>query len=199
MDRLDLYKEMYKREIERRTELSNDLNIPIGLITVLVSAAVFFLTSYEFKNHNFLTIFFAIALLCGFYFLANSIRYLIFSYNIFTGHEGYKYTPFAEDLEIYYQNLLTYGVGVGKTPSQAATDADTDFENYIRENYKRNATDNTTINDNRSTSLFKCKDNMARSLICLLIAAVPFTINYFSKGEKIEKIQIVNKDSVLCK
>ena len=56
MDKLELYKSFYDRENLRRETLNNSVSVPVGILTGLIAAIVFLITSFNYKSNLILII-----------------------------------------------------------------------------------------------------------------------------------------------
>ncbi len=193
MNRLDIYKEFYQKEFERKNELGNSLTIPIGIISVLATGIYFYLSTFDFNTNRILTDIFILLLLAGTFYLLRSIYYLLRAYLVLQKKETpYAYLAFPESLEDYFQRFKLHYIGTGLSEKQAEQKSHLKLKEYLTERYCKTTTENMKINDERSANLFLCKKQILFSLGILLASFIPFVFNYFIKSEKNQKIEVVS-------
>jgi hypothetical protein len=79
MNRFDLYKELYYKEIEQRESIANSLTLPIGIITAQVAWLYYFYNNIAFNGRNF-QICATIILIVTFLLILCTIAVLILSF-----------------------------------------------------------------------------------------------------------------------
>lgn len=210
MNRLEIYKEIYQKEIERRGELNNDVSIPIGIISILATGYFFYISNFDFKLydnlllHKLNTLFFVILLTIGVIILLKSIYFLLKSYTLFRKKNIYYYLASPNEIEKYYCDYEKYFIDTGSLSDEAKLKANDELEKYFILAYNRTSMNNTSINDERATYLHNSKRYIVYSLIILLIAFLPYMINNFTKDDKINKIEVqkeikIVSDSLIMK
>jgi len=193
---LETYKEIYQKEIERRAGLNNDLSIPIALISFLSTGAFFYLSNYNFSDNKALAVIFISLISCGGGFLLFSIVYLLQSYLLLTKKGTYDYLAFPNEIDDYFKKVKDYYIGLGQKEADAIQNSIIALEEYFLAAYIRTSSKNMSINDRRAADLFRCKRQILYSAIALIIAFVPYLYNFYTKQEKIPKVQIVNNAPV---
>lgn len=100
-----------------------------------------------------------------------------------------KYVDKFEDINTYYNNLKNYHAQ-NQTPNQLQSD----FEDFLGENFMIAVTNNVFQNQTKTAYLHKAKVNLVRSIIVIGLAAVFFGCNYYEKdnSEPVHKVQIMN-------
>ncbi len=133
---------------------------------------------------------------CG---LFGQINILLTSFlPILTEEVEYDFLAYPNEIEKYFQDYKKYWLDLGHTEDESSKKAGEELEKYFAAAYIRTATKNMSINDVRSTNLYKCKKQILFSLITLLLAFLPYIYDNFTKKEKIPKIEISNKLSLDC-
>lgn len=126
MDRFEFYKEQYYKELDRKNEITNSLNMPIGILTVFVATLFYLLASFKYSNSNILFYIFIIFTLFVVVFLIVSVYHLIKALSNL--HNGYLYAYLndTDDLEEYRVNLMQYYSSIGSEDI-----SEKEFEEYI--------------------------------------------------------------------
>jgi hypothetical protein len=179
----ELYKEHYFFEINRKHELTKELNIPIGVLTILGGAIIYFFNEIPriVGLARFVLVIFLIASLV---FFLLTIYFLIRSYYGYT----YRYLPTSEELRDYRERLEQYY----QTESHNLAGIDAEMESYIRAAYARCAHKNTINNDSKSGYLYKANGFLILTLICGLLCTVPYLWAKTNQPERVEKVNVVN-------
>jgi len=164
MNKLDLYKQFYFKELSVKTELNNAVNLPIAVLTGVVSLHLF-IYSRE-MNIVCLSIikiisganFFAVA--CCIFFLFRSFFNIgkSFYYSDFTGmNEYYEYAKKMEGKEA-------------------------EFEKEMEKKFAGHADKNFKINTYRTEQLAKAKQALFISLVLSFISSTVFIISLITKN-----------------
>lgn len=156
MENIELYKEFYFFEINRKHELNNAVNIPILILSTIVSIHFYLFnqamdccTLYVGKLISIVTAFGIIY----------SIYYLISSFsNFFNNH---TYREIAEMKTVYDYEIKN-------------KDNKNEFENYLKEEFANCASHNFKINKKRTENIAKSK----KGLFVCLISTFLFSIIY---------------------
>lgn len=190
MDIFEHFKNTYHKEVERRATLNGELTIPIGLITVLATGIFYYLTNFDFSNNRLVTVLFVILLLAGSVLLGAAVYFLLESYNI--THAGqqneYDYLAYPDEQRKYYNDLKAVYIKAGNDDETSETEANKEFEKYLLDNYINATTKNTRLNDTRSAHLFTSKRFILWALIVLIVAFIPFGVNFFVKAKPTAQI-----------
>lgn len=155
---IELYKEFYFFEIQRKHELNNAINLPILIISLIVSIN-FYLWNLEMDNCFMLCaiLISSITILALLY----AVYYLILSFSNFFRSHIYEEIANAKDIYDYEQKVKSdYSI----------------YEEYIKENFAKCAGNNFEINKTRTEQLAKSKNGILVSLITTLIFCVIFTL-----------------------
>ncbi|KAF2518013.1 hypothetical protein [Flavobacterium foetidum] len=160
---IEFYKELHNRELTRRKEVEDGVNIPIGLITLLIG-----LISYFTKDESvFLKNYYVKALIIlMIIFLLISSFYIARAYNgLFKGFE-YENLPLSKKLLDYENEVEDYN-------KDAEESEKINFEDYLKNNFAEMAEHNKIINDERSVNLHLSKKyiflSVTLSLVLILI------------------------------
>src|SRR5690554_3659090 len=146
MSELEYFKSLFDREQVRKVELNNEVNIPIGIITLISGGVilVFKETVTAFCSLSFLMI-----VVIGLLLMA-SVLYLAKSYNnLFKGFR-YEYLPDSKELYKHKKDLQNYNRKVKKADRES-------FKEYLIENYASLNSANMKINRSRLHYLYVAK------------------------------------------
>lgn len=193
MGRYEFYKEAYYQELSRKDVLEDALNIPLGIISAVIAALYYFFSSYDYHLEGglefVLKILFLVLMTGSVLFILSAIYFLAQSYNNGLKGHPYKYVDKFEDINTYYNNLKNYHAQ-NQTPNQLQSD----FEDFLGENFMIAVTNNVFQNQTKTAYLHKAKVNLVRSIIVIGLAAVFFGCNYYEKdnSEPVHKVQIMN-------
>lgn len=199
MDYFEFYKELYHKENERKSQITNSFNIPIALNSAISTAIFFFITSFDYSVEPYLSYTFITLTMLNCGCIAISIYNLIHAFSDFT--KGYEYTGIAyvqqlfnwrEELEDYHKE---------NKATQPKKKADKDFESFLINDFVDHIDHNMYVNDRKSQFIFKSKRWVVLALVSVLITSLPFGYNFFNKEDKAHQVQIIkslsqNADSI---
>jgi len=161
-----IYKEFYFREIDRKHELNKAVNIPIAVISVIISIY------YYLFNQRLEDWVYSLGVLSSFivfFLLFICIFYLFRSYsNLFKGH---KYKEIANMNEVLsYEKKLNK---LSKTPKKAKTK----FEKYLKDELADCSAIGFEINKKRTEDIASAK----KLLFVAFVFTVIFSVCHFLK------------------
>lgn len=156
MENIELYKEFYFFEINRKHELNNSVNIPILILSTIVSIHFYLFnqlmdccTLFAGKLFSCIT---TLGMIYSFYYLISSFS------NFFKNH---KYREIAE-MKVVYEYEIKNEVNKNE------------FENYLKEEFANCASHNFIINKQRTEDIAKSK----KGIFVCLISTFLFSIIY---------------------
>lgn len=175
MKSTDFYKQLYFREIDRKHQLNNDINIPILLLSATISIQTF-LYSNEISGNTlkFFLVFSAITAFFGLY----TLLYIFKSFsNSFKSH---TYKEIA-DAKNYYDYELEL--------RKKLNDRDTkiNFSQHLTKELSDCAGHNFQINKNRTEDLSKAKKGIFFCVVFTLFLCVTFSISILINMAEQEK------------
>ena len=188
MEYLDLYKELYHKENDRRGEIQNSLNIPIAVLTALSTVTYYFMITFDYRVETFLNFIFITIVSLTIACILISVYHLVRAFTEFTFTRSYEYTglPYTKELYDWYEQLKEHFQVHGTDG-----DARTHFNEYLEKSFVEHVDHNMFVNDQKSRFIFQSKRWMVFALILTLISTVPFGYNFFNKAEKIPKMIIL--------
>jgi hypothetical protein len=187
MDVLDLYKEHYFFEINRRDQLTSQLSIPIGILTILGGLGAYLANTISICSKDMKIVFIAILAISTLFFII-TIYYLIRSYYGYT----YRYIPTPKEIDDYRKQLKEYHERVGNSEEQVIIE----IKEFLTERYAISTHKNTWNNDSKSGFLHKANKALIYTLVSLLLnASLFFWINSNNHVNNVQKVEIINFDS----
>ncbi len=179
----EIYREHYFFEINRKHQLTSQLGIPIGVLTILGGVIAFFVKSVQYIA-DVKWIMLAAIVLISMFFLGRTIYYLIRSYYGYT----YRYIPTPKEIEKYREELVAYYEAEG-TPEG---DPGTEIKDFLLDRYAICTHENTINNDSKSAYFHKANTSLIFTLILVILCSIPYLLIKYSQPEAIQKIEIIN-------
>ncbi len=164
MKSFDFYKSLYERELKRRHDLDSLINLPLTLITALVTVIGFITKNHQlhFCKLDFFTFMLCLtstSIIISIYFLTASFN------NLFV---GYGYRNFA-----YTEKLRQYELEIDKFNNTVSDDKKINYENKLIERMNKITDYNIILNDKRSRFLYYAKTTI---IISLFLTGILFFI-----------------------
>ncbi len=174
MDSFSFYKSLYDRELSRRYDLDNSVNIPVTLLTALVTGN-YFITKDSVLNlclNNFYTWLILITytlILISFYFLSKAYN------NLLDGFD-YQNLSYPSELRKFEKSFETDNEceEYNKSATQLSK---VNFENKLIDQINLITDDNKKINDRRGEFLFKARIYIILSFFITSLQLVYITFN----------------------
>ncbi|HEY5588186.1 MAG TPA: hypothetical protein VIK86_04420 [Candidatus Paceibacterota bacterium] len=163
-DRVDLYKDMYKLELDTRNTLNTEITLPIAIITVNFGALVYSIGKIELIT----TIIPLIIVIISIIVLLGSICFSVGC--IIKEYYNYEYSlvPNIKLMNDYYNELCKH---CNKNNNLDNTKKiDELFQLYLIDAYGIASEKNTSNNDNRASFLHKAKTAVIAGLIASAFA-----------------------------
>lgn len=163
---IDFYKELHNRELSRRKEIEDGINIPIGIITLMIGLISYFFQEQtdflqECLSKTLIIVIFSSLLVSAFF--------ITMTFNNFLKGYEYEYLPKPKELFDYENELIKFNSSV-KKPERVS------FEYYLKENFANIANYNKSINDKRSEYLSYSKKAIIFALVFSLILVFIFIL-----------------------
>lgn len=187
MNLRDFYKEHYLLEVNRRQELTNSIALPVGVLSVLVSAILMLAKEIDYPLDK-IEYFQLVMILISLFFCGLSLFFLIRSYF------GYKYEYIATPKEIkkYFDDLIAHYIGIGLSPVDARKQAEDETLEQIDSQYAERTHKNTVNNDTKSYYLHKANNALIYSIISTIITGLPYVTNSIISPSETYKVELVN-------
>lgn len=182
MKNLEIYKEFYFREIDRKNELNNIINIPIIIITGIISVQFYF---YSQQIENSLKIYLEVLSIISALSILYSIFYLLKSFGNFFKNHSYKELNEMNSIYKYERELI-------KEQKKTAV-AERLFLEYLNEQFSDCASHNFLINKTRTEDIAKSKKGIFISTICTILFSIIFLISIITMAKKTENTKPIVK------
>ena len=180
MERVDFYRHIYDREVQRKGDLEKSLGMPISLIITMAAALFFLVTHFPYSAAApGKVIFFSLAFLTTGSIIFTILN-LIKAYNNFTFGYPYAYLPYCDDIEEYYQKLGKYISSVERSIPKRKERLQEEFDAFLVEQYIRVTDITISLNEKKQAYLFRAKSGLIISMMCLFLLALVSLINYIS-------------------
>jgi len=194
MDQDSFYKDQYDKSLAGRTEINSSISTPIGILTALLAGLYFCATTFDYHGDaKWLTWSFTGLALLSAVFLLVAVIYLILAFADFLPNRSYFNINDADVLDQYYGSLIaSYKSVPPAAPATAESQASDDFNEYLKEEYIRNAAINQRINRIKTALLFQSHKFMIYAIISISLLIIPFGIDFGEhKGkDKVQQIRI---------
>lgn len=169
MDDLSFYKSLYERELSRKNDLDNAINIPFSTMTILAGLIYYILSDIKTINENWYILLIFLVII-SFLLTFTSVFFISKSYNnLFS---GFKYLNFPSTIE-----LRNYQKELNQFNSKSSEIYP--FTDYLIECYVKYADHNIKINDKRGLFLFRAKRLIITAMFILLSTLCLFLILKF--------------------
>lgn len=182
MKNLEIYKEFYFREIDRKNELNNIINIPIIIITGIISVQFYF---YSQQIENSLKIYLEVLSIISALSILYSIFYLLKSFGNFFKNHSYKELNEMNSIYKYERELIK--------EQKKIADAESLFLEYLNEQFSDCASHNFLINKTRTEDIAKSKKGIFISIICTILFSIIFLISIITMAKKTENTKPIVK------
>lgn len=173
MSDLEFYKSIYDRELARRLDLDNALNIPIGIIAVLIAALSYIVTNIDNCSNSIIQIIIIAFTIASSALIFISIFYLARSYNNLLKGHNYRNLALSEEIRRYQTDLLSYNLKLANEENII------DFETKLIEKLNHYTDNHILINDFRQISLYYAKSLIIGSAFLTLLALILIVTNKY--------------------
>lgn len=191
IDEFEFYKELYHKENERRQEVINALNIPIIIVSGIITASFYYVTTFDYTLENFLNYIFIFFVFISAFILILIIYNMVRAYVDFS--KGYEYSGIAYPQELFDWHQREKAEAL-KTDGNTAF-ADEYFKKYITENLVKHIDHNMYVNDSKYSYVYNAKRYIVACLISTIITLIPYGYNYFNKKEKMMQIELISNNN----
>lgn len=167
--RLNFYKELFYKEVDRRKDFNNSIIVPITLLTGVFSIIFYLISAYKFLNWVFWDYCFIVLFTLSTIFFIICAYYTIKFYsNIDSGFKTIE-LPRPDEIEEYRKKLWLFHDKV-----DVANEA---FNTWLIEQYITATVNYQTNNDLKATHFFQFKKYFFYGLIILFLSGVLFIQN----------------------
>ncbi|SOE21239.1 hypothetical protein SAMN06298216_1709 [Spirosomataceae bacterium TFI 002] len=170
-DRLNFYKELYFKEIDKRQGLNNSISVPITLIAGSFSVLFYLATQWKPSVvHGTVAILFLVSIVLAFVCTLISVYFVVKFYS--NSNAGYVTIELAKanEMEEYYKSLEKHHDGDKEK-------ANIDFTQWLISELVTCTAAYQVANDKKSTDFFGFKKAIFYTLIWIVIATLVFCLN----------------------
>ncbi|MEM1505913.1 hypothetical protein RG959_21175 [Domibacillus sp. 8LH] len=189
MDRIEIFKENYHKELESREYLQNRFSTNVTIVTLLLAALLYCIKnagSIEYTKY-FYSDFFWIFYISLIFSVATSI-YIIVILLINLLGAPYKRIPSSQILNSYYQDLVKYY----EDYPEAEGNPDSEFEKSMTEYYIEIGTYNMEVNEKRTKNIGNAHIGIIVLAVTILISLMFYVPTFLEKDANVQKFEIVD-------
>ncbi|OLN21986.1 hypothetical protein BTO30_11675 [Domibacillus antri] len=187
-DGTELYKELYYKEMERKEQINARVQIPLGLIVVLISGIFYCANSMHQVPES--------GRIAFLFFLSVSLISLfvaIFFINKCIFRNKFGYFPLPSEIKTYQDSLYEHYQKIKeKCDVDAETYVNQKISKFLIESYIIGTDNNIRTNDSRTKFLQKSSLAVSASVIFLVISFCFFIPDLLAGKEPTQKIEIIN-------
>jgi len=187
MSRLELYKELYFNELERKEHISSRLQWNISFWVLIFGGMLFCLNNVH-KVSTELKVYFYISIFITLISMLISTVFLI----LCLWGKIVHYVPTPRDMDREYETLVTHYAPYPEYRGEI----EIEFEKRVTQVFNESATKIHKINNKTVANILKSTQAMVVAAIVLLLSFA-FMLPDFLKGEEpINKIEIINESEI---
>jgi len=173
MSDLEFYKSIYDRELARRLDLDNALNIPIGIIAILIAVLSYIANNLNTCSRSIIQIIIITFTIVSAVLIFISIFYLARSYNNLLKGHNYRNLALTEEVRKYQTDLLSYNLKLTNEEKKV------DFESRLIEKLNHYTDNHILINDFRQISLYYAKSLIIGASFLTLLSLILIATNKY--------------------
>jgi len=182
---LNLFKESYYFELDRKDKINANLNFPITILVLVVGVLSYYLNNLPNLNHDFTSVIFYISV---FALIVNICFCFYFLYRCFTGY-GYDYVSPTTEIDRYVNDIHKYNSQVDE---KGKMNVDHELTALLIEQYCRCATTNSQNNIRKTGYLRSTSVSLLCAVIIVAISTFPFFILKYQLSSEVQKVEITN-------
>ena len=163
MNDLEFYRQIFEKELSRKKDLNDSVNIPIGLSTLIIALLSFINMEMKFdviELPGIISGLVLLSLLLAIFFLTKSYNNLLRGYN-------YLNLPHTNELRSYQMKIEKYNQEVDRQERES-------FEIYLINNYAEMADKNGKVNKIRYYQLYLAKTTLMISIMLSMILLIVY-------------------------
>lgn len=186
-ERLELYKEKYYFELERKDSLNSGMVIPGGIIGFLLGIAGYFYQRVGMMEPGFWRGAVFVLIVINIITLIIAIAHLVIAYFNYV----YKHMPTSKEMEKYWDTLKSYY----DEHESAEGDLDSRFMTFLLDSYNTCDEINTNNNDRKSGLLFRANKAIIAAMLITAVTFIPLSYEDICKyGNDIISVFKVNEE-----
>ncbi len=180
---LELLREQYAFELNRKQQLESSLTLPVAVLTGLGGVGFSYARSFSY-GYNLKTYVFLVALIGAAISFVSVFYYLIRATHRFM----YEVIPSSLELLTYYEQACDYHESAG-----IRSRADKDFELKMKHAYANASTKNMQNNISKAGYLYRAYMGLVMGTVFLAICAGPYLANELTRPSPVQRIELVNE------
>lgn len=189
---IDFYKGMYLNEFDRKNIIDSYISYPTTLLTLIISAELYFIEKMNFKEFWSYSLFFLIVYILISLLLASTIFTSIYYFVItfLNSFKKYKYLPSPANLknrqtELFDHYYTHFKNNQNKKPKKKARQlSDLEFKRDMINYYVDYGTQNQMLNDKRKTAYYLGRRYLVIALLSVIfIGLLTITNNKYVKSK----------------
>jgi hypothetical protein len=179
--KLELLKELYFFELNRKQQIEASLTLPVAVLTGLGGVLFTFARSFGYAYNKKTTVFVValigctISLVWVFWFLIRATAR--FTYEVIPS--SLELLTFWEESSAYYRTVRT------------DFKAEVDFESKLKSAYARAGTKNMHNNISKAGYLYKAYMGLVAAALFIGIATIPYFANEVAKPLPVQKVELI--------
>jgi len=189
MNKFEILKEWYYKEEERKEALNNNINIQIGILSIIVAGIYFLSTKYNFDTEKCIKCFYIGILIISSVSWIISIIFLMFAYHAY--QYAYFSNPYFIDDE--YKKIKPYYDQYKEQLEAKGITIDILLQDSIENQIKQSIAINVNLNDRKSGYIYKSKLCLFISIISLFISSLFYIFNFINNPkDEVQIVKIIN-------
>lgn len=180
--KVDLLKEFYFFELDRKQQLESSLVLPVAVLTGLGGVVFSFAKLFRY-GFNLKTYVFVVALLGATISLVWVLFHLIRGIHGFT----YEVIPSSQELLSFWEQSKDYYRSLG-----AEFKADEDFDLEMKRSYAKATSKNGKNNLSKARFLYNANLGLVSAALFLAVSAAPYFFDDRAKPAPMQKIELIN-------
>lgn len=162
---LELHKEFYFFEWQRRDQLQQATGLPVAILTVLIGGLFLLVQGFNFDGTHVVQAF-VVLVICSVVAVIWSSVFLAMSLQSF----WYAQVPRPERLQAYWDELSEYHSSVGNPDSEVTSEFDETLKRRLAEATSKNRTNNIKVAEH----LHKSLSGIVVALFFVALSTVPY-------------------------
>jgi len=193
MERLELYKSLHERELDKKVGEVEETSLAVGIATALGTAIFILGTNFEFNTTSFVR--YSFSGLVGLSTLT-FIGAIIYLARFYSNNRTYLDLPAVKEIDDYLNEYYTCYIKLGVSEQEAKALTKEEEDLFLKELYIEMTDSNVASNNFRRALLIRAKQYTFTAFSLVFLALVPYLMNFFEKAKPIYNIQIVRDSTI---
>jgi hypothetical protein len=183
----DYYKDHYCLEASRRSDLTNALALPLGVLSLLIGGLVVVAQSIHVPLNPVAIAQTALMTVAGGFILLTAYFLARSYYNY-----DYGYTPSASSIKKFKDDLVAYYLACGDSDVVSVDKAENEALEHLDSQYAEHAHRNHQNNNKKSSYIHKANGSLIAATFSTLLVGVLFLYGSVSATPNIPTVRVVN-------